>query len=283
MASPRLSAGRFLTSALVGSACLVLGGVPAADGSISEEPGCNTNADLVFVEAGCQRSPDTLLPQFNSASSIQHFWDFVPVCDDTGGTCTEHRKCWEYDADGQMTQGLLSEILRDGDHYAYVCLSEEQAEEAGIPVITPGMVLREFRRLDWPASELQVQPPDQRTLVNFETNFFTDNTEPTTRRVTLLGRTVTIEATPASYTWRFDDREGSTRTGREPGAAYPDLQVTHAYTSAGQASPRVDTTYTGRYRVAGGPWQEIPESVTVGGTPVVLEVFEARSTLVAYD
>jgi hypothetical protein len=200
-----------------------------------------------------------------------------------GTDCREVVPCVERGADGEPVTGVLYQILRDGEPYSFACLTDEQAEEAGIPVITPGMVLREFRRLDWPASELQVQPPDQRTLVNFDTNFFTDNTEPTTRQVTLLGRSVTIEATPASYTWRFDDGEGSTRTGREPGAAYPDLEVTHAYTTAGQANPRVDTTYTGRYRVGGGPWQEIPESVTVGGEPVALEVFEARSTLVAYD
>ena len=40
--------------------------------------------------------------------------------------------------------------------------------------ITPALVAAALTRVALPASTLQVQPPDGRTLVNFDTNFYTD-------------------------------------------------------------------------------------------------------------
>jgi hypothetical protein len=143
-------------------------------------------------------------------------------------------------------------------------------------------VAREMRRLSWPTAELQVQPPDGQTLINFDTNFFTDNTAPTTRTVTLVGQQVTIEATPVGYTWRFGD--GTSDTTSSPGAAYPDLDVTHDYTDPGAVSPSVDTTYEGRYRINGGQWEAIPGSLTVAGEAIGLRVRSASPHLVgSYD
>src|SRR5206468_1583314 len=99
-----------------------------------------------------------------------------------------------------------------------------------------------------------------RTLVNFATNFLTTNTEPTTQAVTLLGQRVEIEATPQSWVWHYGD--GGSDTTSSPGAAYPDLEVTHTYLDAVQVSPSVDTVYSGRYRINGGGWQAIPDTAT---------------------
>ncbi|CAN5587245.1 hypothetical protein BH11ACT8_BH11ACT8_08440 [soil metagenome] len=127
---------------------------------------------------------------------------------------------------------------------------------------------------------MEVQPPDGRTLVNFATNFYTENDHPTRQAVTLLGRRIVIEATPTSYAWRFGDGESAATSS--PGAAYPALTVTHDFRRAGAVSPSVDTTYTGRYRIGRGPWVAIPETLTVPGAAVALEVVEARPTLVSY-
>lgn len=158
-----------------------------------------------------------------------------------------------------------------------MCLAPEEAGQQRI-VITPAMVRREFERLDWPTSELQLQPPDGQTLINFDTNFFTDNTTPTTRTVTLLGQQVEIEATPSEYTWDFGD--GASQTTSSPGAAYPDLDVTHEYASEGRVSPSVATTYQGRYRINGGGWQPIPGTLTLQGEPEALRVRSASPRLV---
>lgn len=147
--------------------------------------------------------------------------------------------------------------------------------------VTPERVLRAMQRLSWPGSALVIQPPEGRTLVNFATNFLTENDEPTRQRVTLLGQRIVIEATPSSYHWDFGD--GNKATTSTPGARYPELDVTHAYAKKGRYAPSVGTTYAGRYRVNGGPWLEIPGSHMVAGEPVELEVIGAKPTLVGVD
>jgi len=134
-----------------------------------------------------------------------------------------------------------------------------------------------MRRLSWPASRLVVQSPKGRTLVNFDTNFFTRNTAATTRVVSLLGQRVTIAASPTAYTWVFGDKTSTTTT--TPGAAYPRLLVTHRYLRRGHYLPRVDTTYGGRYRVGRGPWIPISGTVTVTGATARLEAVTATPLL----
>ena len=179
-------------------------------------------------------------------------------------------------------RGLIYIVYRTTDttgdtvRFGTTCLSPGQYDS--LETITPAMVRREFERLAWPTSDLQLQPPDGQTLINFDTNFFTDNTAPTTRTVTLLGQRVEIEATPTAYTWEFGD--GTSRTTSSPGAAYPDLDVTHEYEAAGRVSPSVATTYQGRYRINGGGWQQIPGSLTLDGEPESLRVRSASPRLV---
>jgi hypothetical protein len=155
-------------------------------------------------------------------------------------------------------------------------LTEQEAQS--LRSVTPGMVLHAFRRLHWPASQLVVQPPDGRTLVNFDTNFYTENGE-FTRTVTLLGRQVELRIWPERYGWRFGD--GAQRWTTTPGDAYPHLEITHRYLRKGRVSPSVDTTYAAQFRVNGGPWRDVNGTVTIPGTPQGLRVVTARPVLVA--
>ncbi|MDN4174421.1 hypothetical protein QWY28_15765 [Nocardioides sp. SOB77] len=141
------------------------------------------------------------------------------------------------------------------------------------------MVLNALRRVGLPPAQLQVQPPNGRTLVNFATNFYTEQGD-LTRSVTLLGRQVDLRIHPTSYTWSFGD--GTTATTSGPGAAYPDLEVTHDYRKAGRVAPSVDTTYSAEFSVDGGPWQPVDGTVTIPGAPVGLRVLTATPTLVGY-
>lgn len=146
-------------------------------------------------------------------------------------------------------------------------------------VITAGMVSSLLKRIPLPASELQVQPPGGETLVNFETNFFTEQ-EPFTRTVRLLGQRVELKIWPSRFRWVFGD--GSELASVEAGAPYPDLEITHDYVSKGGLSPRVDTTYAAQFRVNGGAWRDVDGTVTIPGAPVQLEVRTATPVLVGY-
>jgi hypothetical protein len=119
--------------------------------------------------------------------------------------------------------------------------------------------------------------PEGKTLVNFDTIFYTE-TQPFTATVTLLGRQVDIVAEPVSYTWRHGD--GTATTTTTPGAPYPSQEITYRYSDADTTvRPRVDVTYRARFRVNGGAWQEIDETVTIAGPEGSLRVAQARAAL----
>ena len=87
-----------------------------------------------------------------------------------------------------------------------------------------------------------------------------------------------MEATPSSYTWHHGDGSATTTAG--PGARYPAKDVVHEYTDAHvTVSPSVDVTYSARFRVNGGAWQDIPETVTIAGPGGSLRIAEATAVL----
>ena len=138
------------------------------------------------------------------------------------------------------------------------------------------MVLNALRQMGLPSLETVTQPEDK-TLVNFETIFYTQPQE-FTRTVTLLGQSVDVEATASQYTWHHGD--GTTVTTSSPGAPYPSKEITHSYTDAHvTVAPSVDVTYTARFRVEGGGWQDIGETVTIAGPPTALRISEATALL----
>lgn len=254
---------------------------------------CTTDADLLDVATECEVSAEEV-EQFTSAPSTYRY-STTPMCAEDRRarreSCSGLVRC-SGAIDGVLYHVWRQDLRRPEDDRPWMrvgqtCVGENEAESLG--VITPGLVQREMEKLTWPKSELVIQPPDGVTLVNLPTNFYTENTAPTRQSVDLLGQRVEIEASPTSYVWRFsragdgDGREGpQSRTTTSPGAPYPDLDVTYAYRYAPVTmSPSVDTVYTGRYRVNRGPWQEIPETLTVEGEPQTLQVKEAAAQLVS--
>jgi hypothetical protein len=138
------------------------------------------------------------------------------------------------------------------------------------------VALTALRQIGLPALTARTQPEDK-TLVNFATIFYTEPA-PFTRTVTLLGRQVQLQATPTSFTWNYGD--GITATTSTPGAPYPAKDVTHEYRDAhATVQTSVDVTYTATFAVAGGPPQAIPGSVTIAGPTAPLRISEATPVL----
>lgn len=151
------------------------------------------------------------------------------------------------------------------------------AQPAAAPQITEGDIRRAVSEIPMPSLQIEVQP-GERTLVNIPTIFHTD---PRTLResVTLLGFDIDVEARPVRYTWRPGD--GSSKTTTKPGRPYPSKDVTHTYRRVADiVRPRVDTTYSVRYRVDGGAWTPLGQTLTATGEPTSLEVEEAAPVLV---
>lgn len=262
---------RLLTASSVVALLIVLGSCATAEAASGG--GCSGGAGWRGAHADCYSEPESKNP-LTEILDDGHSYQLVPRCE-VGGTALCHDPMTCTDADGN--EGIYYELYRDGEATGtYYCITDDDARDAG--VVTPGLVAAAFKRLEWPKSDLVIQPPKGRTLINFDTNFFTRNTTPTTQTVRLLGQRITIEATPAEYTWIYDD--GDTDTTSHPGAPYPDLDVTHDYAEATHYRPRVDTTYVGRYKIGNGPWQDIPATLTVPGATQRLEAVEARPVLV---
>jgi hypothetical protein len=260
----------------VAALILLLIDTPSPSAGDDATSACDQDVEIGQVGTHCIRSGAETNAYL--AGHSDHTYSIRPACG-VGGTalCAEAATCTVDGHDGNLYNVYQDDAPDPLDWQA--CLTEQEARHLG--GITPGMVRRAFRRLSWPPSALVVQPPNGRTLVNFDTNFYTTNTGPTTRTVTLIGQRVTIEATPTQYTWHFGDGDGDLTT-TDPGAPYPDLRVTHRYLRVGAVEPSVDTTYSGRFRVGNGRWQAIPTTLTVPGEAVGLQVVSATPHLVGY-
>jgi hypothetical protein len=166
--------------------------------------------------------------------------------------------------------------------WQYVTSECRAIEESGPTqlrrTLTWSDVLSAVRRVGVPAAS--VQAPGY-TLVNLETTFYT---EPATieRSLDIIGFAVDVRVEPTSYTWHWGD--GTTTDTTKPGRPYPATDVTHTYDHAtDQAQPlavRVDVTYSARYRVDGGAWQTIPETLRIRGADTILPVKQAAAVLV---
>ncbi|WP_235520904.1 hypothetical protein [Cellulomonas sp. Leaf395] len=148
----------------------------------------------------------------------------------------------------------------------------------GAPVV-PLLTAEEFRRLPLPVPAVHMQPDTGWVLVNKETIVYTDPT-PVTLTTQLLGRTVTVEATPSRFTYAWGDGSEPEVTS-DPGAPYPAFDVFHVYEDLGEVAITITTEWSGRYQVEGDPqWRDVTGTATTTATGPVFEVQERRSRLV---
>jgi hypothetical protein len=142
--------------------------------------------------------------------------------------------------------------------------------------LTAAMIARAFQHVPLPGLVTHIQPQDK-TLVNFDTIFYTD-AQPITRTLTLLGQQVRLDITPSSFRWAYGD--GSETTTSVPGAPYPSKVVTHRYPHAHTTvAAHVAVTWTARYSVNGGASQPVDGTVTTVGPDTPLRIAEAIPAL----
>ena len=147
--------------------------------------------------------------------------------------------------------------------------------------LTTGDIISAVRRVGVPAAAVEAP---RYTLVNLKTTLFTKPPS-INRSLTIIGYNVDVEIRPASYQWQWGD--GSSTTTSTPGKPYPSTEVTHTYVHATDKGETlelsVDVTYEARYRVDAGPWQTIPDVLTIPGASTSMPVKQASAVLVADD
>lgn len=145
--------------------------------------------------------------------------------------------------------------------------------------VVPVLTAEDFQRLPLPAPAVHMQPDTGWVLVNKETIAYTDPT-PVVLTTQLLGRTVTVEATPTRFTYEWGDGSRPVVTS-DPGAPYPAFDVFHVYEDLGSLAITITTEWSGRYQVEGDPqWREVTGAATTTATGPVFEVREVRTRLV---
>ncbi|MEO8106903.1 MAG: PKD domain-containing protein [Actinomycetes bacterium] len=177
---------------------------------------------------------------------------------------------------GQFRRIVL--LLRPGDtewqEVGLVCLA------GGAPT-TVDDVSSELADLvveDVPPLEPSMQP-DGGTLIGLPAVFATG--QPRTlgeRAFTLIGFEIVLDG---RATWAWDFGDGAALASDDPGGAWPDMSVSHAYGRAGVYPVSVSSTWDAWFTVDGmGPWP-------VGGAPVIqvasppqVRVAAARAELV---
>jgi hypothetical protein len=265
---------------------------PAANADTCQH-GANAGGQGILAQVECQDQPvggvvDSA--EEASDSATQTTYSYEPMCVRGEGI----QRGDFYGCDGQMRcgaddKGRLFTVwahLPDGttNNLGEQCFEPDEAPPAAPQrQVTQALVLRAFQRIPVPASEVSIQPPGGETLVNLETIFSTEAAE-FTRTIGLLGHRVDLEIWPSRFEWVTGDGSdfATDWAGRPWQKGVPMTEyITHNYADAADVTTRVDTTWTARYRVDGGDWQDVGGTVTIEGEPFELAVLSAAPHLVS--
>ena len=231
-------------------------------------------ADLITAAATCEYTGKSLQEKANTEPDA--VYTVFQAC--FNGTDGQPEPCTTR-ASARWTAPPVTiyAVLRNGMYVGTACLTAGDSKVFTPPIAV--VVARRFKDLDWPQSTLSVEPRDGRTLVNFETIFYTTNNQPTSKSVELAGAAGRDPGNPDRPT---PGTSGTDRASPRPARASPTpIRTSCTPTSASIPSSRAWTPlYSGRFRVNGGEWEDIDETVTVAGESVDLEILEATPELV---
>lgn len=226
----------------------------------------NNNVEIV----GRETVPPSV-EHSNTPSDNDTAWDYrerKSSCEGvSNATACMYISCPDPDQSGYLVERRLS----SSGEWQFVSINCRASDG---PVLTPRRILEEVRRVGLPSMSVQA-PPE--TFVNYETVVYT-RAATFTRTVNLLGFTVDIEATPSEFLWNYGD--GATETTTSAGRPYPATDITHTWTDAHHTfHPSVDVTYQIRYRVNGGTWQTLADTITAQGPEGDVRIREATGML----
>ncbi|MFW5471091.1 hypothetical protein ACOCJ4_13720 [Knoellia sp. CPCC 206435] len=163
----------------------------------------------------------------------------------------------------------------------YTCLAS--LVPGSTNALTMQMILDQFHKTAFAKPSASIQPVGLKTLVNlptyYELRWPTEGFEPgEPDSATLVGRRVEIEPVFVSATYLFGDGE-AVGPVESLGGPHPTGDIVHTYRTKTVAPVQINATYSGRFRVDGGAWITIPDTVTIEGTPSNLTVAEAKARL----
>lgn len=194
---------------------------------------------------------------------------------------------------GDPGGGPLHDVFRrmvhvDGSVSGWSLVGETCFPPVGAtPRLTYAMILDAFHVTPWASALVRTQPEGDVTLVGLATfvrvlwsgSGFEPGEVEVVDPARMLGHRVEIRPRLVGVVYRFGDGSGFGPTP-DLGGTWPSGRITHAYGKAGVYAVHVEVTWSADFRVDGGGWEAIPESVTVTGPDTVVTVKSARAVLV---
>ncbi len=170
-------------------------------------------------------------------------------------------------------------------HVGLTCYPDAVPTER--PSLTMAMILQAFHLTPWAKAQTRVEPPGNVTLVGLDTFYRVEwsaqGYEPGEVEVIpparMLGYRVEIRPKLVGVTYRFGDG-GEFGPTPSLGGRWPDGPIRHRYNGTGQFPVSVTVTWGADFRVDGGAWAPVPDTVTVPGQSTVIQVKGARAVLV---
>lgn len=201
----------------------------------------------------------------------------ITACSDPAGGAGPLTRIWRRELQG-------TQVVRDWLLIGETCYAD--VAPGSRPRVTMAMIINAFHQTPWSQPQITTQPVGNVTLVGLDTyyqvNWTAQGYQPgETDPVTLLGYRVEIRPRLDHFTYVFGDGDTFGPT-TETGGVYPTGTITHPYLHAGTYPTHVDTTFAADFRINGGPWAPIPDTVTVPGPTTTVTVRTATNHLVSH-
>ena len=129
---------------------------------------------------------------------------------------------------------------------------------ASVPKKSVGKSLNDQVREILPTASIYLQPQSG-ALIHEPVIFWTDSPRNFKKSLYLLDVKIDLDLT-VNFSWIWGD--GSTFVTSLIGAPFPSFEITHIYSQSGLNKVSLSSNWSGRYRLDGGVWQQIPGVIT---------------------
>lgn len=136
--------------------------------------------------------------------------------------------------------------------------SKRKARTSPVPKKAAGKSLNDQIRQILPTAKIHLQPQSG-ILIREPVIFWTDSPQSFKKSLYLLDVRIDLDLT-VKFLWSWGD--GSTLGTTLLGASFPSFEITHTYKQSGLNKVSLSSNWSGRYRLDGGVWQQIPGVIT---------------------
>ena len=136
--------------------------------------------------------------------------------------------------------------------------SKRKPRTSPVPKKSVGKSLNDQVREILPTASIYLQPQSG-ILIREPVIFWTDSPHNFKKSLYLLEVKIDLDLT-VKFLWNWGD--GSTFGTTLIGAPFPSFEITHIYSRSGLSKVSLSSNWSGRYRLDGGVWQQIPGVIT---------------------